>query len=163
MLILSVACSAPESSEVSEENAAEEVKIEFAYYGDTIDPNGSMAMTEVVNLVDQTGEATAKIEGTITSCCQKKGCWMVMDVAGYENEIRVTFKDYGFFVPLNSAENWAVVEGKAYLDTVSVETLRHYAEDEGKSEEEIMEITEPEISLAFEASGVAIKDMKGAE
>ena len=38
----------------------------------------------------------------------------------------------------------------------SVEDLRHYAEDEGKSEEEIMAITEPVEELKFMATGVEI-------
>jgi len=36
--------------------------------------------------------------------------------------------------------------------------LRHYAEDAGKSEEEIMTITEPEYVLTFTADGVIIQE-----
>ena len=39
----------------------------------------------------------------------------------------------------------------------SVEELKHYAEDAGETQEVIDAITEPEISLAFEAKGVIIK------
>jgi hypothetical protein len=38
-----------------------------------------------------------------------------------------------------------------------VEALRHYAEDGGKTADEIAAITEPEIELVFEASGVRLK------
>jgi hypothetical protein len=38
-----------------------------------------------------------------------------------------------------------------------VETLRHYAEDEGKSKEEIAAITEPVTEYTFEAVGVIIR------
>jgi len=37
-----------------------------------------------------------------------------------------------------------------------VATLRHYAEDAGKSKEEIEKITEPETNLMFLADGVLI-------
>ena len=40
---------------------------------------------------------------------------------------------------------------------VSVADLKHYAEDAGKSEDEIAKITEPKIEYAFEANGVLIK------
>jgi hypothetical protein len=43
------------------------------------------------------------------------------------------------------------------MDTPAVEDLRHYAEDEGKSKEEIAKITEPLVELAFEAEGVIIQ------
>ena len=73
-----------------------------------------------------------------------------------EEELRVTFKDYGFFVPKNSSGNDAVIEGALYKKLVNVEMLKHYAEDAGKSEEEINAITEPKEQFVFEASGVII-------
>jgi Domain of unknown function (DUF4920) len=156
-------CGKSEENTETIEVGSSETTSSLAFYGESIDPSGAAQMSEVLEMVYNSGSTQTKIEGEITSACQKKGCWLKLDVEGYEEPIRVTFKDYGFFVPKNSASNWAVVEGKAYLDTLSVETLRHYAEDAGKSEEEIMAITEPDISLAFEAHGVAIKEVKGEE
>jgi len=68
----------------------------------------------------------------------------------------VRFKDYGFFVPKDISGKDVIVEGKAYSTEVSVEELRHYAEDAGKSKEEIMAITEPEQTYAFLATGVRV-------
>ena len=59
-------------------------------------------------------------------------------------------------MPLN-AEGDVVMNGKAYVSETSVEELRHYAEDAGKSEEEITAITEPERTFSFEADGVLLK------
>jgi hypothetical protein len=69
----------------------------------------------------------------------------------------VRFKDYGFFVPKDADGRIAIIEGWAKKDTTSVELLRHYAEDAGKTKEEIEAITEPEIGYSFEAKGVIIK------
>ena len=66
-------------------------------------------------------------------------------------------KDYGFFMPLDCEGTEVVFDGVAYQDTVSVEMLRHFAEDAGKSEEEILSITESELAWAFEANGVILK------
>jgi hypothetical protein len=49
------------------------------------------------------------------------------------------------------------MEGTAYKELISVETLRHYAEDEGKTKKEIAAITEPVTEYSFEAVGVIIK------
>ena len=76
---------------------------------------------------------------------------------GDGKEIRVSFKDYGFFVPKNLDGEQAIVEGVAFVDTIDVPFLKHLAEDAGKSEEEIAAITEPEISVNFTANGVIIK------
>jgi len=44
-----------------------------------------------------------------------------------------------------------------------VDARRHYAEDAGASEEEIAAIVEPELKLAFMATGVMIEDVETSE
>ncbi len=68
------------------------------------------------------------------------------------------FKDYGFFVPKNAQDKEVIVNGKAFVSEVSVEKLRHYAEDAGKSKDEIAKITKPELQYNFEADGVFVKE-----
>jgi len=70
---------------------------------------------------------------------------------------RVTFKDYGFFVPKDSAAGKEVVfSGVARRKITDVATLRHYAEDAGKTQEEIDAIMEPKEEIEFVANGVVI-------
>lgn len=94
------------------------------------------------------------IEGTVTTVCQQKGCWMKL-TATDGRDVRVKFKDYDFFVPMDGAGRKVVMTGEGYLEETSVTTLRHYAEDAGKSEEEVNAITEPATEFIFVASGVA--------
>ena len=51
----------------------------------------------------------------------------------------------------------AYFHGMAYWDTVSVNLLQHFAEDTGKSKEEISKIIEPKYELNFEADGITLK------
>jgi len=96
-----------------------------------------------------------KLEGQILSTCPMKGCWMKMSVE--RDTILVRFKDYGFFVPKSGAEGKsAIVNGKLSVDTLSVAQLRHYAEDAGKSKDEVSKIVKPEITISFLADGVVI-------
>jgi hypothetical protein len=44
------------------------------------------------------------------------------------------------------------------VSETSVEELRHYAEDAGKSQEEIEAITEPKKTYSFVADGVLLKE-----
>ena len=91
----------------------------------------------------------------VNSVCQNKGCWMKIGLANGE-EVMVKFKDYAFFVPKDIKDETVIVHGKAFVSEVSVEEQRHYAEDAGKSLEEIQKITSPEKTLSFEAEGVKI-------
>ena len=99
----------------------------------------------------------SKIEGTILSSCPKKGCWMQVKIDS--DTIQVTFKDYGFFVPKTGLENKkTILEGYPKQDTISIKTLKHFAEDAGKSQKEIDKITKPEYKISFIADGVIIKN-----
>ena len=98
-----------------------------------------------------------KIEGEILSSCPMKGCWMKISVE--KDTVLVRFKDYGFFVPKNGIEGKStIINGKLSVDTLSVAQLQHYAEDAGKSKEEIALISKPEITISFLADGVVIKE-----
>ena len=99
---------------------------------------------------------SVQFQSNIKSVCKKKGCWMKMELADDYNSF-VKFKDYSFFVPLNADNSQAIVNGKAFVDVVSVDELKHYAKDGGKSAQEISKITKPEITYSFLADGVYIK------
>jgi hypothetical protein len=60
-------------------------------------------------------------------------------------------------VPLVSDGRTALMRGTAYIDTIDVDMLRHFAEDAGQTQEEIDAITQPEIEWSFEATGVYIR------
>lgn len=125
-------------------------------YGDLISEDKVLTTAEMVSTVESEGTFAGKIAGDIKEVCTKKGCWFAMELPNGQS-MRVTFKDYGFFIPTNSQGFPIVMEGVATLTETDVETLRHYAEDQGKSKEEVEEITEPKKEITFEATGVVIK------
>jgi len=126
-----------------------------SYFGEKIDATGAQSLDEVISELASTEEVETKIRGTVVSVCKKKGCWMSVQSETGE-EIFVKFKDYGFFMPLECEGQEVVMRGKAYTEVTSVDELRHYAEDEGKSEEEVKKITEPMSELKFMSDGVVL-------
>jgi hypothetical protein len=98
-----------------------------------------------------------KMVAKVDAVCQAKGCWMTLNLKNGE-QVMVKFKDYGFFVPKDIAGKEVVVNGLAFVEEVSVDEQRHYAEDAGKSAEEIAAITTPKKTFSFEADGVLIKN-----
>lgn len=70
---------------------------------------------------------TVLVEGKVRRNCTAKGCWMELST-GMDKALpgcRVTFKDYGFFVPLDSAGATARVEGAVASQTVSAREVAH--------------------------------------
>ena len=128
-------------------------------FGEKIKKDGAISTIEFLKMMDGKDSLFVKLEAPINEACKKKGCWMNVDL-GSNREMMVRFKDYGFFVPKDCGGGTAIMQGFAHKEVLSVEMLRHYAEDGGKSKEEIMKITEPETRLSFEADGVLIYKTK---
>lgn len=113
---------------------------------------------EIAGLLEAADTVKTVLRAKVDEVCQAKGCWMnIVDPSGETAEaIFVQFKDYGFFVPKDLAGKEVYIEGVAYKEQTSVEDLKHYAEDAGKSAEEIAAITEPVTEKKFMATGVEI-------
>jgi hypothetical protein len=71
------------------------------------------------------------VEGYVRRACSKKGCWMELSASEAPGApaCRVTFKDYGFFVPTNSAGSTARLEGVVTLRRVDKKLVAHLEEE----------------------------------
>jgi hypothetical protein len=97
-----------------------------------------------------------KVSGTVEAVCKAKGCWMNITSDKGAPSMFVKFKDYAFFMPKDIAGKKIVMVGNAFKETTTVEELRHFAEDEGKSKEDIAKITKPKEDIKFVATGVLV-------
>ena len=150
----------PTEESTSNEDAPAEGEPEIAgteEFGDKLDYEGVQPLAELdlASMMEGKDALELKLAAEVSNVCKVKGCWMKL-MAADSNEIRVSFKDYGFFVPMDITGSQVVIDGVMTRDTTSIEDLQHYAEDEGLSQEEIDAITEPEINFAFEANGVIL-------
>ena len=128
------------------------------YFGEIFSITDLNEYNKINNETSDFDKKDIKIEGKILSSCPMKGCWM--KIKADQDTILVRFKDYGFFVPKNGIEGEkAIVNGKISVEKLSVKQLRHYAEDAGKSQEEIKLIKDPQVSLTFLADGVYIENL----
>ena len=155
-----IACSnATGHSHDHEEEATASEAGDGKHFGEMISEEGAISFEGLLAKMSETDSIPAKVMGAVGSVCQVKGCWMDM-VSNSEGNVpmRVSFKDYGFFVPMDITGRTVVLDGYAYRSVTSVEDLRHYAEDEGLSKEEIEKITEPQEEIKFLASGVLLLD-----
>ena len=126
-----------------------------ASYGAKIDAAGAIDASALTKQMGDKQTMNVKVRGKIKEVCQRKGCWMNIDL-GNGQDMMVSFKDYAFFVPKDVAGKTVVMEGVAKKEEVPVEDLKEHAKDAGKSKAEIEKINTPEKSTTFEASGVLI-------
>ena len=78
---------------------------EIQIFGDsTINEKGKISATELINILSKRDSAIVRVEAPIISVCQKKGCWMYLELDS-TIEMLVRFKDYSFFVPMECARS----------------------------------------------------------
>ena len=129
------------------------------FFGKQFENTNAIAASEVVVQINSGKPFKGVMEGRIMDVCQAKGCWANLELPAGQT-IKVLFRDANgdeFSIDKTSTGKMIDVNGVGYMDTTSVEMLKHYAEDDGASKEEIAKIKSPEIKPVFTASGAFIK------
>lgn len=158
IFLMIIACkNNTENQQVSADELAQEIS--YATFGEAISQKEAKTKDEMAAIFKnlKPGDTIdVKFSSTVNEVCQSKGCWMKIDLGDEESMVR--FKDYGFFMPKNIAGHEVILEGKAYVEEMSVEEQRHFAEDAKATDEEIAKITTPKKTYSFEAKGVLLKE-----
>jgi hypothetical protein len=152
-----IACNeTPKENETKSEIKTETTAKAPQFFGEKITEDGAVPTDSVKSMMGDQMELPCKLSGKIDAVCQKKGCWMELKNAD-GTTMRVTFKDYGFFMPKDASGLTAIVDGIAKIEETSIADLKEYAKDDVKSADDIDKITEPQRELVFEAKGVILK------
>lgn len=97
------------------------------------------------------------VRAEVDQVCQAMGCWLTLkDPKDKKANVRVSFDNYSFFVPKDSAKRTATVQGKLFDKELSAAEARHYAKDAGKSAAEQAKIKAPVKQAWFEATGLTL-------
>ena len=115
---------------------------------------GAVAANELTNVMAEKTTADVKVKGTVTEVCKAEGCWIRMQTAS--GTMLIKMKDHSFTVPLALNGKTIVADGIAELKETSVEMLKHYAQDAGKSKAEIESITAPKKEIVLQAKGILV-------
>ena len=119
-------------------------------YGAPLTLSDAITVEEAINKAAISSEPVL-VEGKIGSVCQVKGCWM--GFTSTVGDIRVTFKDYGFFVPFSILGKTVQAEGTVQKVRLSLEDSKHLVKDGGGDPDSV---TEPLVEYQMIASGVAV-------
>lgn len=109
---------------------------------------------DILPLLKGKEKANVKVKGKVVEVCKAEGCWLRMQTS--KGTMLVKMKDHAFLVPLSMNGKTIVADGVATIKETSVEMLRHYAEDAGKSKEEIEAIKEPKTEIILQSKGILV-------
>jgi hypothetical protein len=96
-------------------------------YGAPLSGQAPLAIAEVLAKPDAFRDRTVVLEGHVRAACNKRGCWMEIAPSAEAGDpgCRVTFKDYGFFVPTDSAGARVRAEGQIVIAAVDKDMVQH--------------------------------------
>jgi hypothetical protein len=126
---------------------------QYKAFGDSVQSTSApLALAEAIKTPN--AQKNIRVQAKVVEVCQKKGCWMML--ADGSTTMRITFKNYGFFMPKDITGKTIIAEGILSEDTLAEKDARHYAEDAGKSKEDIAKIKGDQKTVAMVAQSVFV-------
>jgi hypothetical protein len=159
LAVAPLACrSAPAATEPAPKPsvAAPAAATDHKRFGAPIEARQSLALADVLSKPDDYAARTITVEAKVRRNCTRRGCWMELS-SGLDPSLpgcRVTFKDYGFFVPLDSAGSTAKVEGTVEVTRVGPDEVAHLESEGARFAAKQPDGTAREVRLV--ASGVEL-------
>jgi len=122
------------------------------HYGAPIKAKNPVALATAITQLEKQSTASVLVESKVDKVCEAKGCWL--GLVSDNGDVRVTFKDYAFFVPSSLIGKTVIVEGVLEKVTMTLDETKHYVKDAGGDPSSV---TEPRVEYRIVASGVEVK------
>lgn len=126
-------------------------------FGEKFTEKKGVSVTKFKKKLKNGKEFDGVVTGKVKQVCKEMGCWLRLD-DGTAEGIMVKMKDHEFFVPKDIDGRTVMIKGTAKETVTPVSELKHYAEDAGKSKEEIAKITQDKREIVMVAEGVKLFD-----
>jgi hypothetical protein len=144
----------PAPSAQAEPIAAPSAALARHTFGAPLGASPAVGLGAVLTTPDKFAAQSVLVEGDVRRACTRKGCWMELSEGADPAApgCRVTFKDYGFFVPIDSAGSRARVEAKVESRVIKPELVAHLESEGAKFADKAADGSAREVRLV--ASGV---------
>ncbi len=131
-------------------------------YGEKMTLSGwkTIKVADVLKNPDRYAGQRIRVEGVVDTVCAHKGCWINMTQPGGSEPLFVKFTCpvEGRLIPMDAVGKTVTVEGELEIKMIPEDEARHYAEDAGKSKEEIAKIVGPQKTLKLNSPAALLMD-----
>ncbi|NLE88103.1 MAG: DUF4920 domain-containing protein [Myxococcales bacterium] len=126
-------------------------------YGEPLELREAIDLAELLRSPGAHEGQTVLVEGLVRRACSAKGCWLELATSAAPDApgCRVTFKDYGFFVPTDSAGATARVQGVVQVTEVGSHHVEHLEGEGATFENKKSDGTATELRVV--ATGVELR------
>lgn len=119
------------------------------FYGAPFEPGPEVKLSTLLANPAAYANQTVVTEGKVQRACSRKGCWM--EIAEGDGSCRVTFKDYAFFVPKDSAGAYARLQGRVETREVEPAAIEHLESEGARFQNKRADGTATEVRLIASA------------
>ena len=133
---------------------AQESAASGVVYGEVKDKGDLVSIDKLESSLKE-NKYNGKVTGKVVEVCQAMGCWVKLQKTD-GSTILVKAKDHGFTMPKDIVGKNVIVEGEANATEISEKMRKHYAQDAGKSKDEIEKIKGSSKELTISANGVKV-------
>lgn len=131
IVLLAISCTALADvirlSEPVDETATHEV------FGSTMRATAEpVSLADIMAAPESHQGNTLVIQTRVAKVCQKKGCFFIAQQG--RHALRVSFKDYGFFVPTDMGGKAVTLVGELVERTLTAEQAAHFNQDAGAAD-----------------------------
>jgi len=88
-----------------------------------------MSLAALLESPDEYVDTAVRVETRVSQVCQKKGCFMI--ATSGDKAVRISFRDYAFFVPTDTAGKTVTLTGTFIERELSEKQAAHFREDAG--------------------------------
>ena len=155
LLLLSLPSTAQDSLVSSKKKAKEgQNHVGWKSYGGKITLDKATPLASILERQETADSSEVLFEGAVLEVCQGKGCWMV--IGDSATNVRVEFKNYGFFVPWDSEGKKVKVQGLLKDKSISAEAAKHMAEEMKHPPVKMEDIKDQQTTTVLVVSAVSI-------
>jgi len=131
LAIAPLALAAADAGEVVRLSEPVAATADWEEFGASVDDSGEpVSLRELVAAGDEQAGHEVLLKTRIAKVCRKKGCFFI---ARDGNAVaRITFKDYGFFIPTDSAGKEVLLNGTFERREITAAQAKHYRKDLGE-------------------------------
>jgi len=133
---------------------AQESAASGVVYGEVKDKGDLVSIDKLESSLKE-NKYNGKVTGKVVEVCQAMGCWVKLQKTD-GSTILVKAKDHGFTMPKDIVGKNVIVDGEANATEISEKMRKHYAQDAGKSKDEIEKIKGSSKELTISANGVKV-------
>jgi len=103
---------------------------DYETFGAPLDEHVSeVSLRQIVGQGDDYVGQSVRVVARVAEVCQKKGCFFIAQEGNAV--VRISFKDYGFFVPTDISGKRVTFVGEVVAREISADEADHYTEDLG--------------------------------